>query len=61
VVVAKELVEEVNGLARNVALVLRGDKLGPGLALVAAKKVVELRVEVDVVSLKAKCQLILKR
>jgi hypothetical protein len=51
VVVPQQSVEEVNSLVWDEALVLRWDEAGPRLALVAAKDVVVLGVEVDVVLL----------
>jgi len=49
VVVAQQLVEEVDGLVADEALVLRVDEAVPGLLLEAAEDVVVLGVELDLV------------
>ena len=49
VVVAKELVEEVDRLGADEVLVLRRDELRPRLPRVAAEDAVKVRVELEVV------------
>ena len=58
VVVPKQLVEEVDGLVRDEALVLARDEAAPRLALVPSEDVVVLRVEVDIVFLEVGVQLV---
>ena len=58
VIVAQQLVEEVNGLVRNEALVLRCDEAVPGLLLEAAENVVVLGIELYLVLVEVFKQLV---
>jgi hypothetical protein len=58
VVVPEELVEKVDGLVRDEALILARDEPAPRLALVPSEDVVVLRVEVDIVFLEVGVQLV---
>ena len=58
VIVAQQLVQKVDGIVRNVSLVLGRDETAPRLALVSSQDIVVLWVQIDVVLFQVGIQLI---
>jgi len=52
VVVAEELVQEINGLVGDIPLVLRGDETSPRFPLVPSQDLIVLCIKLDIIFFK---------